>query len=230
MDVTARDADPGAPGQAAPDLVQRLRTRTRALHTAAERSGVLRELLRGRATRAAYALLLRNLHAPYTELESALRRHAQAPGVRRIAMWDLRRREALESDLRVLGGIDWAERLPLLPAARAYATQIATAQARHPGAVVAHAYVRYLGDLSGGQMLRRLLATSQGLGPEALGFYSFEDIADVRALVPEYLAAIDAAGLELGTAAEAVVEEAEAAFRCNIAVSEEVFASASAFC
>ena len=44
--------------------------------------------------------------------------------------------------------------------------------------LIAHAYVRYLGDLSGGRIVGRILARSPGLGPEALSFYDFPGIAD----------------------------------------------------
>jgi len=228
MDVLVRPPDTDAAGQSVPDLVARLRVRTHALHGTAERSGILRELLHGRATRAGYTLLLRNLHAPYEAMESALRQHASAPGVRCIAGLDLRRCAALESDLRALAGEAWAQRLPLLPAAEAYAAHVSTAQARIPGGLVAHAYVRHLGDLSGGQVLKRLLGKSPGIGAEALAFYDFEGVGDASTLVPRYLSAIDAAGRELGGATHDVVEEAALAFQCNIELSEEVLALVSA--
>jgi len=220
MDVMVRSDGTELCGPSAGGLVARLRARTRGLHRDAERSGILRDLLRGQVTLAGYALLLRNLHPTYAAMEVALHAHAHAPEVRHIAAWDLRRRAALEADLTVLVGTGWETRLPLLPAAVAYADRVATAEARVAGGLVAHAYVRYLGDLSGGQVLKRLLAKAPGIAPEALAFYDFGPDGVVRTLVPAYLAAIDAAGVVSEPRTEEIVEEAAAAFLCNIALSE----------
>jgi len=57
-------------------LAARLRAETSALHTAAERSPFMAELLAGRLDRPAYAALLSNLLLLYQVLESALMRHA----------------------------------------------------------------------------------------------------------------------------------------------------------
>jgi len=228
MDPTA-PADAPAPHDAAPaGLVSRLRAATRDLHRDAERSGILREILRGRASRAGYALLLRNLHPVYVAMEMSLILHANAPGVRRIAMHDLQRRDALASDLCAIAGDDWETTLPLLPEASLYVLRVATHAARFPGTLVAHAYVRYLGDLSGGQVLKRLLAETPGIGPDALSFYDFGEEADAEQQTASYLAAIDGAGRDFAPRMDEVVEEAADAFRCNIAVSEAVFAAVSA--
>ena len=99
---------------------------------------------------------------------------------------------------------------------------------RIPGTLIAHAYVRYLGDLSGGQVLRRLLSESLGLGPDELSFYDFGSEAAADSRTVTYLAAIDAAGRDLAPRVDAIVEEAAEAFRCNILVSEAVFQSVGA--
>lgn len=205
-----------------------MRTRTRDLHRDAERSGILRELLQRRAGLAGYALLLRNLYPVYLAMEAALQIHLRAQGVQRIAVHDLNRRDALASDLCAIVGGDWETRLPLLPAAAIYATRIAMSAQRMPGTLIAHAYVRYLGDLSGGQVLRRLISETLGLGPDALSFYDFGTEGAAESRLVTYLAAIDAAGRDLAPRMDVIVEEAAEAFRCNIMVSEAVFQSVSA--
>ena len=55
--------------------------RTKALHVEAERSGIIRELLRGSATRDGYILLLRNLLPAYQAMEKGLARHIKTPGL-----------------------------------------------------------------------------------------------------------------------------------------------------
>lgn len=208
-------------------LLYRFRDGTRALHLQAERSGIIRDLLRGQASRAGYVLLLRNLVPAYHQLEAGLDALRHAPAIEPIARPALYRSGALRSDLVRLCGSDWVGTLPLLPAAERYADRIAAVAAGEGGGLLAHAFVRYMGDLSGGQILKRLLARSQGLPLDALSFYDFPDIGDIEAFKAEYRGAIERAALEIADLAP-VVEEAAEAFRLNIALSLEVAVAAAA--
>lgn len=205
-------------------LATALRARTRALHVQAERSGIVRDLLRGRASREGYALLLRNLVPAYREMETGLERLRHAPGVRVAADPALYRARALESDLAALAGPAWCRALPLLPDGARYAARVAAAAEGDGTRLIGHAYARYLGDLSGGQILRRLLARSLGLGPGSLRFYDFPAIADPEAFKAGCRAGLDRAALEIDDM-DAVVEEAAVAFELNIAVSKAVQAA-----
>jgi len=207
-------------------LADRLRERTRALHREAERSGIVRDVLQGRASRLGYALLLRNLLPAYQELERGLERHRNQPGVRVVAQPALYRSAALASDLDRLCGPAWNLSLPLLHAGTRYANRIATAAETDGARLIAHAYARYLGDLNGGQIMMRLLARSLGLGPECLAFYAFPGIDDLGRHAGAYRAAFDQAGPELSGVHE-VVEEAALAFELNIEVSCAVQAEAA---
>jgi heme oxygenase len=209
------------PETIAAGLADRLRQRTAALHAEAERSGIVREMLRGAASRRGHALLLRNLLPAYQALERGLAAHAASPGVRWTAQPEVFRAAAIEHDLALLAGPGWREALALLPAGIRYGRQAAAAGEGDGARLVAHAYVRYLGDLSGGRLLRRRLATVPGIGPAMLSFYDFPAIADLDAFRRDYRAAIDRAGGELADA-EPVVEEAALAFSLNIELSEAV--------
>jgi heme oxygenase len=203
------------------DLSVALREQTQALHTKAEKTGFVNAILRGQATREGYTLYLRNLLPAYQAIERGLDRHRDAPGVRQVALPALYRSAAIEHDLAGIAGEGWAQ-MPLLPAGQAYADRVVAADG--PG-LIGHAYTRYLGDLNGGQGLKRLLARLLGLGPEALSLYEFPLIPDPRAFTAEYRTRLDLAGQEIDDA-EAVVEEAVTAFRVNIALSEAVQAAA----
>lgn len=205
-------------------LSEALRQHTRSLHVKAERSGVVREVLNGRASLYAYALLLRNLIPAYRQIEQHLERHGHRPGLSAIALPALYRSRALESDIRAIWGSAWSQSLPLLEAAEHYARRIDTA-ARHGARLIGHAYVRYLGDLSGGQVMRRILVMSLGLEPAALSFYDFPDIPDLEGFKAKYRDAIDTAALETGDS-ESILDEAAVAFQLNIDVSEGVQAAA----
>jgi heme oxygenase (biliverdin-producing, ferredoxin) len=215
----SRGSGPAAPTCAR--LGDMLREATHALHVEAERSGVIGQLLRGGSTREAYALLLRNLSPTYRAMEDGLLRHANSPTLRPMVRPELFRTAALESDVERLAGASWRESLPLLPAGERYAERVSAAAANGSGCLVAHAYLRYLGDLSGGQIMKRLLASSLGLGADALGFYDFPAIADLSAFKNEYRKAIDDSVVAGANPVDAV-DEAIVGFRLTIELSEAV--------
>ena len=208
-------------------FIEQLRQRTQASHVRAERSGIIRDLLKGEASVFGFALLQRNLLPAYQALEAALERCHNAPGVRSIFRRALYRETALERDLVSLNGEHWREHLPLLPSATDYAARIAVVAGQGNGeGLIAHAYVRYFGDLSGGQILRRLLAQSLQVDIAALSFYDFPDIADPTSFKAEYRDAFEQAFQNIPDV-EIVMSEAVTAFDLNIAVSEAVQAVAA---
>ncbi len=207
-------------------LAARLRAATLAPHARAERSGVVAVILSGQVQRAPYALLLRNLLPVYRAIEDGLRQHRATPWLAPFAGPALFRAGALSADLAALCGDDWAERLRVLPAAARYAHRVALAADGDGARLIAHAYVRTLGDLSGGQLLARMLARRPGLPPEALHFYEFSDIRDLAAAKADYRAALDALGPHL-SAPHLLLREAQVAFRLNIAVAEAVQAASA---
>jgi heme oxygenase len=199
----------GYAGAARPGLADAMRDRTRALHVQAERSGIIGEILRGRASRDGYVLYLRNLLPAYEQLEASIEQQRHLPALAGIARSEIYRSPALRSDLEALGGADWRTSHPVLSAASRYA-------AGGDGArLLAHAYTRYLGDLNGGAILGRILARTLALEPGARAFYAFPRIGNLDLFITQYREAIDAAGRTIDTF-DAVLGEAESAFRNNI--------------
>ena len=168
-------------------LPQRLKAATAEQHRRVERSGVMATLLRGRIERLAYLALLRNLHALYAALEPALSRQAAHPAVGPVVVPELFRRDALESDLRALQREADPPAEVLRPATVAYVERLREIEATQPELLVAHAYVRYLGDLSGGQHLRRIVRRALALqGAAGTCFYDFGDTSQMTPLVQMY--------------------------------------------
>jgi heme oxygenase (biliverdin-producing, ferredoxin) len=199
-------------------VVTALYLRTKTLHLEAERSGIIRELLRGSAHRDGYTLLLRNLLPAYRAMEQGLARHRKTPGIGALANYRLDRAPAIEADLAALCGAAWQHGIPLLPAGDRYARRITEAAQGNGARLIAHAYTRYLGDLSGGQILQRLLERSLGLRPAELSFYDFPRYPDLAELKAAYREALDRAGALAG-GQDAVVEEGALAFTLNIDLS-----------
>lgn len=190
------------------DLPERLRLGTRDLHAQAERAGVMAALVAGRIELPAYKQLLRNLHALYAALEEALATSTDAAG---LPLLTLRREAALAADLAALHGPYWNDELPVHEATKAYVQRLQAQARAQPRLLVAHAYLRYLGDLHGGQMLRRQVARALG-GAPALAFYDFgspEQVLALRAQVREALARLP---LEDEAEAARIVDEARWGF------------------
>ena len=197
-----------------------LREGTRAQHVRAERSGFIADLLRGRGQHEGYVLLPRNLLPAYRALEQGLERHGASPVFAGLAWPALFRSLALERDLDSLVGPDWPRTIALLPEGKRYAEVVAAASGGAGHRLLAHAYTRYLGDLSGGQVIGRLLGRSLGMGEEALSFYRFAAIEDPDTFKRDFRHALDAASPLVDRAL--VVEEAVTAFELNIALSEAI--------
>ena len=180
------------------------------------------ELLQGRIGRAAYCALLRNLHAIYAALEPALSAHRNDTVIGALHEPQLFREAALADDLDRLEGAGWREQLAIEPATAGYVERLRGLAAAGSRALVAHAYVRYLGDLHGGQVLKRLVARQLAL-PEGGGtrFYDFgaeEQVLALRQAFRQALGALRTSEAE----GELIVAEARWAFRQHISLFEEL--------
>lgn len=202
-----------------------LRAHTQSIHREAERSGFIASLLRGRAHQAGYALYLFNLLPIYETLEARLNQSPLPPLLQAFAVPGLARVDSLRHDLCALREVAGPD-LHSLPEGTAYTAAVAQAAAGYDAALAAHAYARYLGDLSGGQILKPLLGRSLALTPAQLTFYDFPGIADLaaaKAAIRETLDLVDPGSRE----AQIILGESVAAFRHMIALSEALAAGAN---
>ena len=202
------------------NLAERLKRETRSLHIQVERTPFIAALLRGRLDRCGYRLLLRNLEAIYAALEPALQRHAAHPALAPFDFAALARRPALASDIEALS--DDPERHDDFsapePATIAYTLHLAHLDRAAPERLLAHAYVRYLGDLSGGQVLGRIVRESLELRSSAgTAFYDFGAAPGPAALAGRFRSALDAAPV---ADPDALVDEAKAGFARHRALFE----------
>jgi heme oxygenase len=200
-------------------LSDTLRERTASVHLTAERSGIISDILKRKAGRDGYVLLLRNILPAYENLEAGLEQRSHHPALSVFAQPALFRAKSVRNDLVQLAGADFESSLPFFDAGAQYAQCVARAADGDGMRLLSHAYVRYFGDLSGGQVLKKLLGQSMALPPEALTLYEFPDIADHRAFKDQMRAAIDRAPV---SDPEELISEALTAFQHNIAVSDAV--------
>jgi heme oxygenase len=206
-------------------LARALREGTADLHREAERAGLMGELLRGRISRQGYSALLRNLHALYQALEAHLSRHAGDPALAAVWSPELAREAALASDLATLHGSLWEREIQLQPAMTRYVARLDEVAQATPRLLLAHAYVRYLGDLSGGQIVRRVIAASLALGEDrGQAFYRFAEAPE--RLAARLRTALDAIGLVPHELSQ-LVDEARLAFGLHIALFEQLAGDAA---
>jgi heme oxygenase len=191
-----------------------LRQETKQNHAEAERSGIMRKLLTKTLDLGTYVALLRNLLPVYEAMEEEMERYQKDPVVAPFYHPGLARAAALKTDLDQLGGSSWSA-LPVLPEALAYVDQIHAAAKQDPALLVAHSYVRYLGDLSGGQILKRIVAETFKLsGGTGVNFYEFPSLGDADAFKHRYRGALDALS-PAPDRADAIVKEAIGGFEAN---------------
>jgi heme oxygenase len=208
-------------GTAGLGLRAQLKLDTRDLYRQAQHSGIMQMVLQGRIDRVGYCVLLRNLHEIYASLETALETHFNHPQLEPILFRALFRLGHLEDDLGYLHGIGWSQDLAVKPAAAAYRARLFELSDGQPGLLAAHAYVRYLGDLSDGQIVYRLVAEQLRLGEAGTRFYQFGSTEDIDLLVAQFRAGLDA--IPAGPAhTEAIVAEAQQAYRRHIELFEQL--------
>ena len=204
-------------------LGERLKSATKGLHDEVERGPFMRALLRGRLDRAAYCAMLRNLHDIYAVLEAALESHAGHPGLKPLLLSGLARHDALAHDLEALHGPEWARELEVLEACKSYVQHLRHLALSAPERLAAHVYVRYLGDLSGGQLLKPIVAKSLQLSAgTGTAFYDFGSAAEVDTLKRRFRAGLDQVAAAHAGHVSAVVDEARASFELHRALFGEL--------
>lgn len=171
----------------------------------------------------AYTRYTEQLWFVYRALEEGVQALHDDPVAGPFIRPELLRTAQLERDLAHLRGADWREGLEPLPATAAYAARVAECARDWPAGYVAHHYTRYLGDLSGGQIIRDRAEKAWGFARKGDGvrFYVFEEIANPASFKRGYrelLDAVDADDLEK----QRIVDECKRAFALNTAVFREL--------
>ncbi|NLU70033.1 biliverdin-producing heme oxygenase [Streptomyces sp. HNM0574] len=201
-----------------------IRTASREQHTEAENSSFVGDLLGGGLGVGAYTHYTEQLWCIYRELEAHVERLAEDPVVGPFLHPGLPRLAALEQDLDHLhGGSGWRSALVPLPATAAYVERVREVAREWPGGYLAHHYTRYLGDLSGGQIIRGTAEKNWGFARKGDGvrFYTFDGIPNPAAFKREYRALLDAVPAD-ALEKRRIVEECKHAFTLNTAVFRDL--------
>ncbi len=199
--------------------VRRLHARIGAAHRQAEGMQFSRALLEGQVSPLQLAALIRALAPAYGRIEHLAPALAASLGAASFPWGDLARATALRQDV---------ERLATLPATPASAAALDWLQRLEelartaPHRFLGHVYVRYGGDLSGGQQLASqatAILASHGLPP--IGFWQFgRPLAELKQALHEGFDQLELSDLQ----EQELLDECEAAFRATQALLAELAA------
>jgi heme oxygenase len=204
-----------------------LRERSSAAHSSSEGAGFMSDLMKGEGTREDYIALVAQHWFIYAALEQAAERMRLDPVASVFISDKLTRLPALAADLEFLVGSGWRDRISPLPTTERYVDRIDQVGRTWPGGFIAHHYTRYLGDLSGGQFIGRLMARRFDFETNGIGFYIFDDIADPKAFKDVYRAQLDAAPWDAAEQ-QRVIDEVLLAYRMNTEVFDDLAAAKAA--
>ncbi|MFC8247140.1 biliverdin-producing heme oxygenase [Streptomyces chartreusis] len=196
-----------------------IRTASHEEHVQAETSTFMSDMLGGRLGVDAYARYTEQLWFVYEALEAGAGRLASDPVAGPFIRPELFRLTSLEQDLAHLRGPEWRSLVSALPATRAYADRVRECAEEWPAGYIAHHYTRYLGDLSGGQIIRDTAEKTWGFTRKGDGvrFYVFEEISNPAAFKRSYRELLDEVRAD-DLEKQRIVAECKRAFALNTAV------------
>ena len=209
------------------DFAAQIKQGTKESHSAAENTKFVASFLRGVLDPQEYRKLIANFYYVYSAMEEEVEALKDHPVVGKINLPELPRKESLKEDLSYYYGPSWETEIKQSEACVKYVNRIREIAKDDPNLLVGHHYTRYLGDLSGGQILRGIAENS--LKPEkgkGLSFYDFSEISDSKKYKKVYRQLLD----ELDVAqhdVDNIIREANYAFKLNMFMFEELEGSAS---
>ena len=197
-------------------FAKQLKEGTKKSHSAAENTTFVKSFLRGVVNKESYRALVNDLYFVYCALEEEVSNLKDHPVIGNLQLSDLERKDALEMDLRYYYGPIWRSLIKPSEACERYVNRIHEVAKNEPELLVGHHYTRYLGDLSGGQILKGIAQKALELGDgQGLKFYDFEKIDDTKAYKAGYRGILNDLPIDQHQA-DAIIVEANYAFRLNM--------------
>ena len=205
-------------------LAGQLREGTKKSHTMAENTGFVACFLKGVVEKESYRKLISDLYFVYQAMEEEIERlvHEEHPVIKPIGFKSLFRKETLENDLRFYFGDNWQNEINISKSAKEYVNRIRLVAKNSPELLVGHHYTRYIGDLSGGQILKKIAKKALNLeGNNGLHFYEFDHIDDEKKFKELYSETLNKLPIDQSIA-DQIIEEANQAFTYNMKMFKEL--------
>ncbi|NXN48222.1 HMOX1 oxygenase, partial [Rhinoptilus africanus] len=204
------------------DLSELMKEATKEVHEQAENTPFMKNFQKGQVSLQEFKLVTASLYFIYSALEEEIERNKNNPVYAPVYFpAELHRKAALEEDLKYFYGSNWREEIPCPEATQKYVERLHYVGKNHPELLVAHAYTRYLGDLSGGQVLKKIAQKALQLPStgEGLAFFTFDGVSNATKFKQLYRSRMNALEMDHATK-KRVLEEAKKAFLLNIQVFE----------
>ncbi len=205
-------------------LARQLREGTKKSHTMAENTGFISCFLKGVVDKSSYRNLLADLYFVYSAMEEEIEKLCENshPIISPIGFKELFRKEKLEEDLSFYFGSKWSELAKPSKPAVEYEARIREISKNNPELLIGHHYSRYIGDLSGGQLLKTITKKAMNLSSdEGLSFYIFEEIRDEKEFKIKYRNTLDNLPIDQKIA-DSIIEEANRSFKYNMNIFNEL--------
>ena len=198
------------------DFAKQIKEGTKKSHSAAENTSFVKSFLKGVVNKESYRGLISDFYFVYSALEEEVSKLQDHPVVGTLDLPELRRKLALEMDVRYYYGPIWRSLIKPSEACERYVNRIREVAKNEPELLVGHHYTRYLGDLSGGQILKGIAEKAMELGNgEGLKFYEFQNIEDSKTYKQGYREKLNNLPIDQHQA-DAIIVEANYAFRLNM--------------
>nr|YP_009394357.1 Heme oxygenase [Leptosiphonia brodiei]ARW62919.1 Heme oxygenase [Leptosiphonia brodiei] len=204
------------------NLAQQLREGTTKSHSMAENVSFVKSFLGGLVHKDSYRKLIANLYFVYQAMEEQIEQHKNHVAVNAIYFPQLCRKESLIKDLKYYYGDNWLNQIKPSPATQSYINRIRQISYNSPELLIAHSYTRYIGDLSGGQILKKIAKNTMDLSDDdGTAFYDFDLIQDEVKFKNNYRDSIN--NIPLSTKQiEQIISEANTAFNLNMQMFQEL--------
>lgn len=162
-------------------LSKRLYEETKSAHEQVESAAFVLALRDMKLPQDEYVQYLADLKFVYQALEESLRANVAIPAIKALFDDKLCRTKLLQADLKSFN----AEGFRTTEAAENYVRHLKELSKSQPILLLAHAYVRYMGDLSGGRMMKKFVET---LFPgEHTAFYNFDELLGPDAIGAKFV-------------------------------------------
>ena len=198
------------------DFSKQLKEGTKKSHTMAENTSFVASFLRGVVDESKYRQLIANFYFIYHALESEVELNKDNPFVGPMRLNGLPRHDALVEDCKYFYGDNWKDLIRPTEQTQRYISRIHEVAKESPELLIAHHYTRYMGDLSGGQILKGIAQKALGLKEDGLAFYEFPEIWDKKGFKESYRRVLDTMIPATQKDVDSIIVEANYAFRLNM--------------
>jgi len=195
-----------------------IKNRSNVLHKAAENSGFNQRLLNKNASVESYTEYIYNLCYVYEAIENNLNKYKDIEDVKPFVTPEIYRSELIKKDVNALSNNN---KIEVLSSTLAYVDRINSISEKNPKLLIAHAYTRFLADLFGGRIFYSLLKDHYQIGDEALNYYVYKDLKDIKAYVMNYHSMLNNLSFNENEKEEFVLEVCNS-YIYNIGISNEL--------